>query len=230
MSCVAMALVPAGVLALLGCMLAMTVHSIAATATKTPWSALIALPLAAGAESAIQRAPLYEVATSVEVDAPPDVVWRRVVSFPDLDPPTEWIFRGGVAYPMRARIDGEGVGAVRYCEFSTGSFIEPITRWEPPARLSFDVTHDPEPMREWTFWDHVDAPHLHGFMRSKRGEFRLVPLAGGRTRLEGSTFYELEIYPELYWKAWTDAIVHAIHGRVLRHIARLSEHDAHAAP
>jgi hypothetical protein len=222
LGCIAMAVVPAGVMAVLGSLLAITLSSLGETA-KTPWTAAFLLPLAAGVESAATPVPLHEVVTSVVVNAPPDVVWKNVVAFPDLAPPTEWIFQHGVSYPLRAHIVGEGVGAVRYCEFSTGDFVEPITRWEPGQRLSFDVAESPEPMREWSFWDHVDAPHLHGFMRSKRGEFRLVPLEGGKTLLEGSTFYELEIYPELYWKAWTDGILHTVHRRVLDHIARISE-------
>src|SRR5713101_2866538 len=47
---------------------------------------------------------VHEVVTVVEVAAPADVVWRRVVSFPDLPPPSEWVFRIGVAAPLRARI------------------------------------------------------------------------------------------------------------------------------
>jgi hypothetical protein len=60
-------------------------------------------------------------------------------------------------------------------------------------------------------------------MVSRRGEFRLVALPGGRTRLEGSTWYTLAIYPEGYWRGFGDALLHAIHGRVLAHIKRLSE-------
>ncbi len=63
-------------------------------------------------------------------------------------------------------------------------------------------------------------------MRSERGELRLIALPGGKTRLVGSTFYALEIFPELYWKAWSDGIIHAIHVRVLTHIHLLSEADA----
>jgi hypothetical protein len=225
LACLGMALVPAGVLSLLGALLAMAIGSVQTSIARSRASLLV-LPLAAGIESGVQKPPEHEVVTSVVVDAPPEVVWRHVVSFPDLAPPTEWMFRRGIAYPMRARIEGTGVGAIRYCEFSTGAFVEPITRWEPGHRLTFDVVESPPPMREWSFWDRVDAPHLHGFMRSKHGEFRLVALPDGRTRLEGSTFYELEIFPELYWKLWSDGIVHAIHGRVLRHIQQLSEAEA----
>lgn len=227
--CIAMAVVPAGVLATLGSLLAMAIQNVRSSSTARSAFFLLLLPAAAGAESTFQTPPLNEVVSSVEVDAPPEVVWKYVISFPDLAPPTEWMFTHGISYPLRAHIDGEGVGAVRYCEFSTGDFVEPITRWEPSHRLSFDVAQSPPPMREWSFWDHVEAPHLHGFMQSKRGEFRLIALPGNRTRLEGSTFYELEIYPSVYWKVWTDGILHAIHGRVLRHIQVLSEQEAHLA-
>ena len=81
------------------------------------------------------------------IDAPPDEVWRHVVSFSDLEPPNDWLFRSGVAYPIRARIEGTGVGAVRHCEFSTGAFVEPIEVWDEPRLLRFAVTSNPAPMR-----------------------------------------------------------------------------------
>ncbi|MFT5411723.1 MAG: hypothetical protein ACI9NC_004459, partial [Verrucomicrobiales bacterium] len=64
--------------------------------------------------------PQREVTTTIEIDAPIEEVWRHVVTFTDIDAPPEGIFRLGIAYPIRARIEGKGVGAVRYCEFSTG--------------------------------------------------------------------------------------------------------------
>jgi hypothetical protein len=85
------------------------------------------------------------------------------------------------------------------------------------------VTEQPEPMFELTPYRHIHPPHLDGAFRSTRGEFRLVELPGGRTRLEGRTWYRLEIYPHAYWTVWTDWIVHRIHLRVLRHIERLAE-------
>jgi hypothetical protein len=128
---------------------------------------------------------------------------------------------------MRARIDGEGVGAVRNCEFSTGPFVEPITTWDPPSRLAFDVRSQPPSMTELSPYRNVKAAHLEGYMVSKRGEFRLIPLPGNRTRLEGSTWYTLAIFPEMYWTPWGEALLHSIHGRVLAHIKQLSEADMH---
>lgn len=85
-----------------------------------------------------------------------------------------------MAYPVQARIEGaSGPGAVRYCQFSTGDFVEPIEIWDAPRLLAFRVTHNPPPMRELTFHNNIQAPHLHGFREAERGQFRLIPLDGG---------------------------------------------------
>jgi uncharacterized membrane protein YhaH (DUF805 family) len=184
--------------------------------------ALLLVPLGA-LEARWAEPATFEVITAVEVDAPVERVWPNAIAFAELPPPEHWVFQTGVAYPVRARIDGEGVGAVRRCEFSTGAFVEPITRWEPPHRLSFDVAHCPLPMQEWSFYARVRPPHLGRSFRSLRGEFRLVELPGGRTRLEGSTWYALDLRPTGYWRWISDAIVHRIHRRVLEHVRALSE-------
>ncbi len=215
--CLVMALPIAIPLTLLGA----TVGRRAATSgrgqTSPAMFMLLALPLAAAIEPAGGRLT-HEVRSSVVIDAPPDAVWPHVVAFREIPEPADWLFRAGVAYPIRARIEGSGVGAVRYCVFSTGSFVEPITRWEPGHRLSFDVADSPAPMHELSPYRDVSPPHLHGYLQSKRGEFRFVDLGDGRTRLEGSTWYELDMAPEAYWQIFSDALIHRIHQRVLDHI------------
>ena len=193
-------------------------------ATTALGLALAAAPILMGAErAAALQAPLFEVRSAVEVAAPPEVVWRSVVSFSDIPPPTEWLFRAGIAYPLRATIEGHGAGAVRRCVFTTGPFVEPIAVWDEPRLLSFEVVSLPPPMQEWTPYRHVRPPHLDGFLRAERGEFRLTELPGGRTRLEGSTWYRHNMWPAAYWQLWSDAIIHRIHSRVLRHIQREAE-------
>jgi hypothetical protein len=182
------------------------------------------LPTMVGAEHFAAPEPLlFTCVTSVVIDAPPEDVWRNVVSFSDLDPPNDWLFRSGVAYPIRARIEGTGVGAVRHCEFSTGAFVEPIEVWDEPRLLRFTVTSNPAPMKEWNPLFEIHPPHLDGFLVSKRGEFQLTALPGGKTRLTGSTLYQHGLWPAAYWRLWSDPIIHAIHDRVLRHIKTLTE-------
>jgi hypothetical protein len=75
------------------------------------------------------------VKSSIEINATPEEVWNNVLEFPQLKEPTEFIFKTGIAYPINATIKGEGVGAVRHCNFTTGCFIEPITIWDKPNIL-----------------------------------------------------------------------------------------------
>ena len=187
---------------------------------------ILALPLLLGVETASAPQPaVTPVRTAVVVAAPPEVVWRHVVSFAELPPPNELLFRAGIAYPTSARIHGEGVGATRRCRFSTGDFVEPITRWDEPRLLAFSVASQPPPMRELSPWGGVHPPHLDGFLRSRRGQFRLRALPGGRTLLEGTTWYENRMWPAAYWRLWSDELIHRIHRRVLEHVAREAEKD-----
>jgi len=72
----------------------------------------------------------------------------------------------------------------------------------------------------------VNPPHLDGYFRATHGEFRLTPLPGGRTRLEGRTWYEVRMAPQAYWTIYADVIVRSIHERVLRHIKTLAEKES----
>jgi hypothetical protein len=221
--CLAMAAPPAVVLAALGGALGRSVARQHRLRAPQAAAQLLAIPLLIGAEAAAPPTPLREVASSIVIDAPPELVWPHVVGFTQLPPPTQLVFRLGIAYPMRARIEGSGVGAVRYCEFSTGPFVEPITAWDAPRRLAFDVASQPEPMHETSPYRHVRAPHLVDGLVARRGEFRLVELPGGRTRLEGSTWYQLDMAPEPYWRLYSNALIGAIHQRVLAHVKKLAE-------
>ncbi|HTQ60842.1 MAG TPA: DUF805 domain-containing protein [Candidatus Solibacter sp.] len=165
----------------------------------------------------------FVVKSSIVVKAPPEEVWKEVVAFSEIPPPTELIFRAGIAYPKCAEISGRGVGAVRHCVFSTGSFVEPIEVWDEPRLLQFSVAENPPPMREMTPYKDIEPPHLHGYFVSQKGQFLLTELPGGRTRLEGTTWYSHTIWPETYWHYWSDYIIHRIHMRVLEHIRAEAE-------
>ena len=165
---------------------------------------------------------LVEVTTSIDIDAEPAAVWKNVIEFPELEEPKEWLFKTGIAYPINAHIRGTGVGAIRSCNFTTGSFIEPVTTWEEGKLLEFDVVQQPAPLKEISFWD-IDAPHLQDYFVSKKGRFKLTALPGGRTRLEGTTWYYHDIRPAFYWQIWSKYIVHKIHERVLEHIRKNAE-------
>jgi uncharacterized membrane protein YhaH (DUF805 family) len=172
--------------------------------------------------------PVLPVTTSITIDAPVSVVWKNVISFRPLAPPSiaspqDWLFLIGIAYPSSGRIVGSGVGAVRYCHFSTGDFVEPITVWDENHLLAFDVASEPLALHELSPWE-IMPPHLErNYMRSRHGQFRLVALNNHQTLLEGTTWYQDYFWPQAYWRGWSDVIVHRIHMRVLRHVKEQAE-------
>lgn len=185
---------------------------------------LASVPFTMGMEKqADDPPPLLSVTSSVVINAPPAQVWPNMVSFSPIPDQRDWILHTGVAYPTRARIDGQGVGAIRHCIFTTGEFVEPIQVWDENRLLRFSVVQQPEPMEELSPYPHLKTPHLHGYLQSQEGELRLTALPGGKTLLEGTTWYTDRIWPSQYWQLWSDLMIHHIHLRVLNHIKSLSE-------
>jgi uncharacterized membrane protein YhaH (DUF805 family) len=169
------------------------------------------------------QAGVFEVTSAIEISAPAEKVWQKVVTFTEIPPPHEILFRAGIAYPIRAEITGHGPGAVRHCVFSTGPFVEPIVVWDEPRLLRFSVTVNPAPLNELTPYGHIEPRHLHGYFQSHQGQFLLTELPGGRTRVEGTTWYSHSMWPETYWHWWSDYVIHRVHMRVLEHIRQEAE-------
>ncbi len=167
--------------------------------------------------------PVHSVSTSVTIKADKQSIWNELVAFSEIEPPKEFLFKTGIAYPTHAEIIGTGIGAIRECHFTTGYFKEPITIWNEPELLRFDVAQQPPPMTEWSFHEKLNVPHLDGYFRSVEGQFKLIQKPNGTILLEGTTWYTHDIWPGFYWKLWSDHILHKIHFRVLNHIKKKVE-------
>lgn len=193
------------------------------SAPKSARFMMMILPLGTMGFDTTAEPPVYEVKTSIEIAATPDQVWKHVVSFSDIAEPTEWFFNTGLAYPKRTRIVGSGPGALRYCDLSTGPVVETVEVWDEPRLLRFHVTKSPPPMRELGLYGDIYPKHLEGYFQSKQGQFKLTALSGGRTLVEGTSWYQHGLWPAQYWRLWSDEIVHRIHVRVLTHVKALAE-------
>lgn len=169
------------------------------------------------------KPPVYSVTTATVINAPPERVWKYVVAFPDIPAQPDWVLRTGVAYPIRTRIDGNGAGARRNCDLSTGTVRERVLIWDEPRVLRFLVTSTPPAMREIGLYGPIHPKHLDGYYISKEGQFVLTALPGGRTSVVGTSWYQHGLWPAEYWRWWSDTVIHHIHRRVLNHIRTLSE-------
>ena len=188
----------------------------------------LAIPLLMGAEFRKPApVPTHTVHSSIEIAAPPNAVWQRIVSFPRVQEKPQWIFRLGMAYPLEVRTRGTGLSADRECIFSTGISREPILAWEESRHFAFRVSQGPLLMQEWSPYGQIHVRHLedHDF-RPGRVDFYLTELPGGRTQLDCRSTYENRMWPAEYWRLWTDEVVRQIQLRVFRHLKKLAEADA----
>ena len=224
--CIAMALPLAGPLGALG---GWFVYRVGRSRRIARGAAmLLLLPPASFTWDKTAQPPVYELTTSMVIAASPEQVWRQTVAVSEIPAPREWFFRAGLAYPKGARLIKPGVGARRYCDFSTGSAVETIEAWDEPRMFRFRVSGSPPPMHEMSPYGDIQPHHLHGYLVSRAGEFRLIPLANHRTLLVGSSWYQHGLWPAQYWRWWSDAIIHRIHLRVMDHIKAEAEKEAAA--
>jgi hypothetical protein len=181
------------------------------------------VPLLMVGEAALPPRAGFDNVASIEVDAPPAAVWDAVVHMGPIPDAPAAPFRWGLAYPMRGEIMGTGVGALRRGVFSTGVAYEKVTEWEPDRKLSFIVLSDPPTMREFSPYQHVNAPHQSGYFKTLDARFTITPLADGKTRLSLATRHELDLEPALYWTPFAIWATHANKARVLRHFRQQAE-------
>jgi uncharacterized membrane protein YhaH (DUF805 family) len=184
---------------------------------------LAMLPLVFAIESVLGATTSFDTTETMTVDAPSPWVWQSIIHMDTIDEPPALPFRLGVAYPLRGGVEGEGIGAMRRGEFSTGTAIERVTEWQPERKLAFVVEQDVPGMRELSPYEHVHSPHVVGYFVTTTTSFELSPLADGRTQIVEHTAHELKLNPVFYWLPLARYIVHLNNTRVLTHIAHSAE-------
>jgi len=170
----------------------------------------------------------FDTQQAITVNAPVEAVWSSILRMDRIDEPLALPFRLGVAYPVRGEIVGEGVGAVRYGEFSTGTAIERVTEWEQHRKLAFVVERDVPAMRELSPYEHVHAPHAVGYFTTGTTRFALAPRADGAVDVTLTTTHEIRLDPILYWMPLARFMVTENNARVLAHIRHQSEKNRRA--
>jgi len=192
-------------------------------------SGFAVLPLIFALEGVFPTATSFETHQTIAISAPPEVVWQSIVRMEPVDEPPALPFRLGIAYPLSGEFLGEGVGATRRGEFSTGTALERVTEWIPNRKLAFVVLSDVPAMRELSPYEHVYAPHVVGYFNSKVTSFELVPRFDGGTDVVERTSHELKLEPILYWLPLARWVVLQNNARVLAHIRRQAERSVQAA-
>ena len=226
--CLLMAIPVATPLAILGGMFGYLLQRGGRLASQSPMMLLLAImPIAA---TSIEKTSRFEppestVQTTIVIRAPVEKVWHNLIAFTDLPQSDEWLFRLGVSQPIRAVIDGTGVGALRQCLFTTGTFVERVEAWEENRYFAFSVVSGAEAMREFSPYD-IRPRHLEGYFVPENAEFHLISNDDGTITLSGTSRYRNAMWPAPYWRLWSDMIIHQVHLQVFEHIRKLSETNA----
>ncbi len=229
--CVAMAAPVFMVFSALGS--ALTLASIRLLRSRRATTLVIALPLLVlPAELRMAYAPHDgSVTTVIDIAAPPEVVWGQTAEIRDVRPEElSWTFSHGVLgvpQPVDARLNGEGVGAVRQLRWTRGvHFQEIVTAWEKNRLLAWNFRFAPDSVPA-AVEAHISVDSR--YLTIANGEYRLDPLPGGHTRLTLTTRYRIATPIDAYCDLWGRVFLNDFHGVVLRVIRARAERAASAA-
>ncbi len=161
---------------------------------------------------------IRRVETSIEIKASPAVVWDQIKSVP-LITESEHSFSFshllGFPRPTEALLEGTGVGAVRYARFEGNVlFVERITEWDEPRRISFSIHADTANIPPDTFDEHVTigGPYFDVL----HGTYRIETLVSGRVILHLSSDQRLSTRFNFYSHLWTEALMADLQNYILR--------------
>jgi hypothetical protein len=189
-------------------------------------SGLALIALAFALEALLPASTTFDTEARIDISAPAQTVWRHLLDMELMRDPISIPFRLGMAYPLRGQLLGEGVGATRLGEFSTGTAVERVTEWVPARKLAFVTLTDVPAMRELSPYTDVHAPHVIGYFRTINASFELLPDATGGTQVLERTAHELRLEPVLYWLLLARWAVQQNNARVLLHLKRQAERGA----
>ena len=221
--CIAMASPLAIPVALVGGLLGRSIARAGRRPVRDTLSSFALLPIVFATEYAFPPMTTFETYQTIGVNAPPEMVWNAIVKMDTINEPLALPFRLGVAYPLRGEVLGEGVGATRRGEFSTGIAIERVTEWIRGQRLAFVVENDVPAMQEISPYREVHAPHAVGYFRTTLTSFDLARRPDGGTEIIERTFHQLKLDPAYYWLPMARWIVRENNARVLAHIQHQAE-------
>lgn len=188
-----------------------------------PLASVALLPALFALEAATPPDLPITARASIEVTAPPDAVWAALISDQPIESGPGLVGMAGLAYPLRGRLLGHGIGAVRLGEFSTGVARERVTEWVPGRRLAIQVLTQPPAMEEMSPYRRVHAPHVQGYFETGATSFILVPLRSGRTRVDVEAHSVLRVEPVLYWEPLAQLAIRMNLSRVLEDLKGKAE-------
>ncbi|QWK77263.1 SRPBCC family protein [Ochrobactrum sp. BTU1] len=202
---------------------------------RTPRSTMlvIALPLMFYPFEPLLQYEPHEgaVTTVIDIAASPEVVWQQTAEIRHVLPDElSWTFSHGIVgvpQPVDARLEGEGVGAVRQLEWTRGvKFQEIVTRWEENRLLAWDFRFGTDSIPA-AVEAHINVDS--SYLKLTNGDYHLEALPNGHTRLTLTTRYRIATPINFYCDLWGKVFLNDFHGVVLKVIRDRSQRIAAAS-
>lgn len=177
------------------------------------------------AEEAIKSpSEIYNVQTSVIVNAQPREIWENVVRVKEIERSefTPGIFYYlGIPRPLRADADDIVVGGSRVGHFDGGlRFVETFQSVEQDKRAVFTIEVDPNSISDRVFDQHVLNGNYFKFIDAA---YDIEPLSKTSAKVTLSSRYRLTSKVNFYGNFWGELILDDFQGRLLEVVKTRSE-------
>jgi len=170
-------------------------------------------------------AEVKTVPTQIKIHAAARTVWNQIRSVPLISEREQYFSVShllGFPRPLEARLIGEGVGAVRRATFEHGVlFVETITEWDEPRRLSFSIRADTKNIPPTTFDEHVIVGGK--YFDVLNGSYSIEDAGGGDVILHLSSEQRLSTRFNFYSHFWTEYLMADLQNYILRIIKNRCE-------
>lgn len=168
---------------------------------------------------------LRTIENSIRIEASPERVWENIARVPRFEEREHRFALShaiGFPRPLEATLSHEGVGGVRHATFEGEVlFIETVTHWEPPRKLTFSIHADAETIPPHTLDQHVavGGPYFDVL----EGEYELEPLPDGAVLLHLRSRHRVSTHFNFYATLWTDFIMSDVQGYILSIVRERAE-------
>ncbi|HLA63277.1 MAG TPA: hypothetical protein VK610_02540 [Rhodothermales bacterium] len=166
------------------------------------------------------------VENTIVIEADPATVWAEIREVPAIAPGElgpSFAHRIGFPRPIEARLEGTGVGSVRYASFEGGVvFVERVTEWDEDRALAFTIDAGAVPPTTFDTHVAVGGPYFDVLT----GRYVIEPLGEHRVRLHLASTHRLSTRFNAYTRLWTDLFMRDIQQNILEVIRARAERGA----
>jgi hypothetical protein len=140
------------------------------------------------------------VSTIVELEAPPEAVWKRIVFYEEVPQRPAPLLKLFLPPPVSTEGDKTKVGGLVHCIYQGGDLTKRITNLEPPRLMEFEVLEQ-----------HLG---VEDSVETTDGSYRLRATPGG-TEVVLTTNYHGHLRPRWLWRPLERYLAHQVHRHIL---------------